>query len=240
MNATRFATLALALILAVVGRIALRSRFVRLAPKAVAAGGGLRTADRVLLHVPRARGGIVVDGDTDDSGWLDAPGPARTGPFLAPNGAPSSPYSDARFVWGDGHLYAALYAADDDIESSVGEPDGPVWMGDAFRLVFAQGEVEYAIDVSPSGAVTDAIRSPGRTFDYVWNSGAHVATERDGTMNDPANADEEWGVEMAIPVESLGMRGERGERIGFAARRCDAEKRRAPICASWKGELVLD
>jgi hypothetical protein len=204
-----------------------------------------RGIDRPLLRVPHARASIVLDGDTDDPGWTTPPGPARSGPFLLANDAPARPYSDARLIWGDGHLYVALYAADEDIRSRFDQADAPVWLDDSFRLLFMRDGIEYAIEVSANGVVTDAARARGQAFDYAWNSGAHVSHERDGTLNDPTDTDEEWVIEMAIPFESFGMRGERGERMGFAARRCDTPKNEARVCASWgrdeaPGELILD
>jgi hypothetical protein len=201
--------------------------------------------DRVVLHVPHLPGSVVLDGDTDDPGWTASTEPARTGPFLLATGAPARPYSDSRLVWGDGHLYLALYAADEDIRSRVDQMDGPVSLDDAFRLVFTRGDAEYAIDVSPTGVLADAVRNGGGPRDYAWNSGAHVSHEHDGTLNDPSDSDEEWVIEMAIPFESLGMAGHAGERIGFAAWRCDTPKNEPRVCASWgggerRGEIVLD
>ncbi|MDP9001614.1 MAG: carbohydrate-binding family 9-like protein [Myxococcota bacterium] len=198
----------------------------------------------VVLRVPHMTGGIVLDGDTDDPGWTSQAGPARTGPFLTDKGTPARPYSETRLVWGDGHLYLALYAADEDIRSRAAEADGPLWLDDSFRLVFTRGDVEYAIEVSPTGTLTDAIRSRGEAFNYSWNSGAHVSHEQDGTLNDSTDFDEEWAIEMAIPFDVLGMRGERGERIGFKARRCDTPRNEARVCGSWGeggsgAELVL-
>jgi hypothetical protein len=208
-------------------------------PPRVAAPNG------VVLRVPHMAGGIVLDDDTDDPGWTGQAGPARTGPFLTASGTPARPYSETRLVWGDGHLYLALYAADEDIRSVTAEADGPLWLDDSFRLVFTHGDVEYAIEVSPTGTLTDAIRSRGEeAFDYSWNSGAHVSHEQDGTLNDSTDSDEEWAIEMAIPFDVLGMRGERGERVGFTARRCDTPRNEARVCASWGegvsgAELVL-
>jgi hypothetical protein len=201
--------------------------------------------------VPHLPASIVLDGDTDDPGWTSPPGPARTGPFTLASGASGEaarPYSNARALWGDGHLYLALYAADEDIRSRTADHDGPLWLDDSFRLVFTQGDVERAIEVSPRGAVTDAMRRGGAAFDYSWESGVHVSPELDGTLNDARDSDEEWAIEMAIPFEALGMRGERGESIGFAVRRCDVPKGAARVCAGWgdggdgqaRGVLVLE
>jgi len=201
-----------------------------------------------VLHVPHLPGSITLDGDTDDPGWTQAPGPARTGAFVLANGAVARPYSDTRVLWGDGHLYFSLYAADEDIESRTKEPDGPLWLDDYFRLSFVRGDVEYAIDVSPRGIVTDAIRRSGGAFDYSWSSGVHVSPELDGTLNNSNNMDEEWVIEMALPFESLGLKGESGESIGFSVTRCDTPKDAPRVCAGWgeasadapQGRLVLE
>jgi hypothetical protein len=230
------------------GRIGMRAHAAQVA--AQPALGSRRTpasepGEGVVLHVPHLPASIVLDGDTDDPGWTSPPGPARTGPFLLASGMPARPYSEARAVWGDGHLYLALYAADEDIRSRTGEHDGPLWLDDSFRVVFAQGDVERAIEVSPRGVVTDAMRARGGAFDYGWESGVHVSPELDGTINQPNDADEEWVIEMAIPFEALGMRGERGESIGFSLRRCDVPKGSSRVCAGWgegpaRGALRLE
>ena len=89
-------------------------------------------------------------------------------------------------------------------------------------------------------------------FDYRWNSGAHLSRELDGTINKSDDEDEEWVIEMAIPLASLGLEGEKGERIGLSIRRCDTPHARAfdptpgvRSCGSWgsgaaRGVLVLD
>jgi hypothetical protein len=201
-----------------------------------------------VLRVPHLPGSITLDGDTDDPGWTQSPGPARTGPFVLANGAEARPYSNARALWGDGHLYLALYAADEDIRTRTDQPDGPLWLDDAFRLTFTRGDVEYAIDVSPKGVITDAVRRSGGAFDYSWSAGAHVSPELDGTINESSNMDEEWVIEMAIPFESLGLKGESGETFGFTVRRCDTPKGEARVCAGWgegspdeePGRIVLE
>jgi hypothetical protein len=196
------------------------------------------------LHVPRAKGDVVLDGDMDDTGWLQ--GCARTGPFVGPDGESARPYSDARFVWGDGYLYVALYAADEDIRARHEAPDAPVWLDDSFHLVLGDGAIDRSFDFGPTGALADAMRSsPTGAFDFAWSSGAHVSHELDGTPNDPTDDDEEWVIEAAIPLASLGLQGEPGERTGLAVRRCDRLHSGARSCGHWgegeaAGVLVLD
>ncbi len=264
-NSTTFALMTAALVTVAAGVSARRM----LAPRTTASlptpsaspsaslGAGAvaaRGAD-LVLEVPHAPGSILLDGDTDDPGWTGDPNPARTRDFLLPNGAPSRPFSEIRMVWGDGYLYLSLYAADEDIESRTAEADGPLWLDDAFRVVFATVDAtagdpatEYAIEVSPRAVITDSIRHRGGSWDYTWNSGAHASRELDGTLNDPSNMDEEWVVELAVPFESLGLRGRPGETLGFSASRCDTPRAGGRTCASWgqsegrgqpRGRIVL-
>jgi hypothetical protein len=209
------------------------------------------TGDVTELHVPRAQGAIFLDGDMDDPGWLK--GCARTGAFFGPNGDLARPYSDARFVYADGFLYMGLYAADEDIHAKLeGGPDAPVWTEDSFHVVFNDGAVEHSFDVNPVGTFADGERrvgavGPGGThpFDFKWSSGAHVSHEMDGTPNKPDDYDEEWLIEMAIPMEALGLKGVKGERIGVAIHRCDTLKSGTRACGEWgegekRGVLVFE
>jgi hypothetical protein len=199
-----------------------------------------------VLRVPHAPGPITLDGDTDDPGWLRPPGPARTGAFLFENGKPARPYSEARLVWGGDYLYLALYASDEDIESHTDQADGPIGLEDSFRVVFSQPGIEYAIEVSPKAIVSDSIRRGDGEWDLTWSSGAHASREIDGSINDPRNMDEEWAIELAVPFESLGMKGEPGENIGMSLHRCDTPKHSPRVCAGWgdggrgRGRIVLE
>jgi hypothetical protein len=74
-----------------------------------------------------------------------------------------------------------------------------------------------------------------------------VAVDRDGTLDDESDEDEEWIVEMAIPMEALGLEGVSGERVGLELRRCDrlrsADGTSRRTCATWgdrHSQLVLD
>jgi hypothetical protein len=194
-----------------------------------------RLDDGTELRVPR-HAGINLDGDTDDWGSAGA----RTGWFVTASGGEAHPQSSVRLVWGDGYLYLVLYAADEDIRVGKAGPDGPLWLEDAFQLVFSSGDLERRIDVDPNGVLTDGIRLGNGPVDYTWQSGAHVSRELDGTVNDPSDADEEWVIEMAIPFESLGLEGRPGERIGFIAKRCDRPKTGPRVCgSSGQRSLVL-
>ncbi len=191
------------------------------------------------LHVPRARSPVKLDARPDD--WQA--GVVETGRFKSVDGQ-VTPDSEARLVWRDDKLYLLLYAADQDIRSSVRTPDAPLWPEDAFKLTFTpRGTgVTKVIWVSAAGTLTDAAGA-GEAPDRAWQSGALVAHAFDGSLNDPSDEDEEWLVELAIPLAALGVRGVPGERIGFSVRRCDVPKGMGRRCAAWgepDGEIELD
>ncbi len=200
----------------------------------------LQSLDATELVVPHLSGAISLDGDLDDSGWLGAV--ARTGGFLDKGGDIARPYSEARLTWGDDVLYLSLYAADEDIRAHETAGDGQVWRDDSFHFVLDDGTNERVFDVSVTGVVADGTRvsafhvngsSARPATDFGWTSGMHVSREIDGTINDARDDDEESALEIAIPLHSIGLKGEPGERIRFAVHRCDTPKRGAPICASW-------
>jgi hypothetical protein len=184
-----------------------------------------------VLRVPHLTAGIVLDGDQDDPGWRGAV--AHTGPFLFPNGSEARPQSQARAAWGDGHLYLSLYAADEDLRATTRAPDSPPGDDDSFHVTFTRGATEWDFDVSAAGVITDGVRTGGGPVDTSWDSGAHVSVERDGTMNDPRDNDEEWLLELAIPLDAIGLGAEEGARVGLAIRRCDTLKSGEHVCAGW-------
>lgn len=186
-----------------------------------------------LVHVARAREPLKVDGALDEPAWPTQG--ARV--VLTTDGQPAKPYSDVRALVRDDRLYLALYAADEDIRTGDLGHDGPLWTRDAFELVF---DGRYAIDVSPLGVTTDARIGPNGQRDFTWESGAVTAHDLDGTRDDPSDDDEEWVIELSIPLANLGHRPLRGERLELTARRCDVPKGAARRCANAHVVLQLD
>lgn len=185
----------------------------------------------------------MADGEVEDAAWAGRLG--RTGAFRGPDGADARPYSDARFLWSDGKLHVVLYAADEDIRTlKVGAASG---QEDSFHMVFDDGKLARSLDVSPLGVLTEGSRpsgSPASAPPAPWKSGAKLGHDLDGTPDDPKDQDEEWVIEMDVPLASLGLEGRPGERIGLSIERCDTPKKSARTCAGWgsprPGTLVLE
>lgn len=204
------------------------------------------------LYAPQVDRPIVIDAELDGKRvWESDVG--STGNFKDAKGQGMVPYSEARVRWGEGVLYLWLYAGDLDLEGAVAEHDGPVSRDDSFHVEFAQGERVYAIDVSVLGTIADSVCTGGlgalpsaRRCDPKWESHAVVAVDRDGTLNRVGDNDEEWIVEMSVPLSSLGIdHPGPGTRIPFGVRRCEVAKAGPGACGSFglgvpKGEIVLD
>jgi hypothetical protein len=172
--------------------------------------------------------------------------------FRDGNGRGMVPYSEARVRWDSGHLYFWLYAGDLDLEGQRREADSDLAGDDAFHLEIGAGDRVYAVDVSVLGTVTDAVcrsravtKGPRADCDRAWQGGATVAVDTDGSLNRIHDNDEEWLVEMAIPLDHLDLKGvAAGARIPFSVSRCEVGYDGRHACGGWGlgegGELVLD
>lgn len=218
----------------------------------ILAGGGGRTgalatpAVAPALVVPRVEGAVKIDAELEGKKVWEADVGA-TGNFKDARGQGMVPYTEAKLRWGNGKLYLMLYAGDLDLEGRVRTRDGAVDQDDAFRLEFGDGSDTRVIWVSLLGTLADARCRPvpgGRVCDAGWNSHARVAVDRDGTLNRIGDNDEEWVVEMAIPLAVLGVTNARpGTRIAFAVSRCEIGNGRQRGCGGWgigqRGWLTL-
>jgi hypothetical protein len=210
----------------------------------------------IELHVPRAAAPIAIDAEIEGKKvWESEAGSTlnlKTG-----DGKGMVPYTEVKLRWGDGKLYLLMYAGDLDLEGSVKDSDGPVSKDDAFHLELGDGDRVQVIEVSVLGTVTDAsctapkdastpIDVGGGKCDRSWQSHAVVAVDQDGTLNHLGDNDEEWVVEMALPLDALGVAsGGPGTRIPFAVRRCEVGAGGPSACGSWgmgatRGEVIFD
>jgi hypothetical protein len=201
-----------------------------------------------ILHVPRIEGRVAINAETQGkTTWEADTGTTRD--LLDAPGHGMVPYTEAKARWGNDKLYFLLYAGDLDLEGTVKKHDVALDKDDSFRLEFPSANDVRVVEVSVLGTLTDAIcpaEDSGRGCDRKWESHAEVAVDRDGTLNKIGDNDEEWVVEMAIPLASLGLaHAKPGTIIPFSVGRCEIGHDGAHACGSWgrgspRGELVLD
>ena len=228
--------------------------WVRSADSRALAGREAARGLRSELHVPHVPQPIVIDAELDGKTvWQSEAG--STGNLKNADDRGMVPYTEVKARWDARTLYLLLYAGDLDLEGSIKEHDGPVTKDDSFHVEIGKGDRVYAIEVSVLGTVADAVCSGAseapltlsdRRCDLRWESRAVVAVDKDGTLNQLGDNDEEWVVEMAIPLETIGLANARpGAEIPFAVRRCDLQKDGPHACGSWgmrpqRGVLVLN
>ena len=198
------------------------------------------------LAVPRVVGPVKIDAELEGKKIWEAD-TGVTPNFKDAAGHGMVPFTQAKARWGDGQLYLMLYAGDLDLQGRVREHDGPVERDDAFHLEFGAGDEVRVISVSVLGTVADSLcrrSATGRTCDRGWDSHARVAVDSDGTLNKVGDNDEEWVIEMAIPLASLGVKDAHpGTKIPFSVRRCEVGHGQNHGCGGWgdrpRGELAL-
>ena len=155
--------------------------------------------------IPRSSTTIKIDGEWDEPDWSKR---ALRGQFLGDDGQLARPSSEVRLLHDATYLYVGLYAADDNIQAT-----------DAFELEIGT----HHWTVSALGKVTPAI------------DGAVIGVDRDGTVDDPSNNDEEWVIELANPRP---VELERGTQV--RASRCDTPKGQPERCGAWAGTLAFE
>jgi hypothetical protein len=165
-------------------------------------------SDLPIVHVPRTK-------DAEKAGARRV--------LVKPDGSEGKPYSDIRLAHDGGTLHVVLYASDHDIITSGAPADGPLWRGDDFHVVFTHGNVSYAFDVDPKCTMTDGKREGQGAWSYAWQSGAKATCDTDGTVDQPGDNDEEWVVDLDIPMSSM----EIGDKdvVDLSVRRCDIKER---------------
>ena len=159
------------------------------------------------VTVPMSHDTFKLDGELNEPDWNRL---AHPKPFVA-DGHEARPYSQVRMLHDATNLYIGLYAADQDIRSA----------SDKFEVTI--GAVQLA--VNPAGEVTPAL------------PGVHAGHDLDGTLDQSEDQDEEWVIELAVPLATIGLHAD--GPMAFIAKRCDTPKDGVTRCGSWGSPIVL-
>ncbi len=125
------------------------------------------------------------------------------------NGGEARPYSQVRLLHDATTLYVGLYAADQDVRST-----------DKFEV--AIGPLQLA--VTAAGIVSPAV------------PGVRAGKDLDGTIDHPDDEDEEWVIELAIPLAAAGLANP-DIAVPFRASRCDTPKDGVVRCGEWAANV---
>jgi hypothetical protein len=190
-----------------------------------------------------------IDGKLDDAAWKDVP---ETEPFVQTlTGAPSAQRTTARMVYDDQNLYIAFDNRDEDVWSDLVKHDDKLWTQEADEVMIdadGDGKTYIELQVNPRGATFDSYLPAYRQNQNDWESGMKAAVNVEGTLGKRDDRDQGWTAEMAIPLQAVKGRAEKGPPLppkpGDAWRinlyRMDTPKGKPQEGSGWSPPLVGD
>lgn len=164
--------------------------------------------------VTAMHGTVTVDGTPDEPLWASATRsplvdslagePVRLG--AAREDVPDWGPTQVAFAWDETHLYVAAWLPDQDLRGTYTERDAPLWKEEVFEL-FVFGDDRRAdyleLQVSPRGVQFDARFERYRKGDEAWNGDFAAPVAVGGTIEAPADEDEGWTTELAVPWSDI-------------------------------------
>jgi hypothetical protein len=152
---------------------------------------------------------VAIDGKLDDPAWSAAD---WTSDFVGvTRGDCAALRTRAKLLWDDRCLYVAAEMEQPDVQATMRQRDMPLFKEDAFELFLDpndDGRDYLELEISALGTIFDLIMDKpyrdGGQADAAFNvESLKSAVHIDGTLNDPADRDRGWTVEIAIAWESL-------------------------------------
>ena len=178
----------------------------------------------------RASSPVVIDGRADEAAWQ------RVDPItdfrLWRTYEPPTETTSVKLCYDDTCLYALFECADPDVFALYDQRDARLWESDVVELFFQPNPADptyYEFEFAPNNTVFDArmlnTGSGGFRRWAAWNCGVRTAAAVRGTINDPADRDVGYTIEVAIPLEAFGdgaaVKPLEGRTWKFAAVRVD-------------------
>ncbi len=167
--------------------------------------GTLADSATVSHTVRRATAEVTVDGRLDEPDW-QASEIIMLGGY---KGEQLKQPTQCRLLWDDTFLYISWFCTDSDIWSTLTVRDDPLYdeeVVEAFINPDGDRETYLELEVNPLGTLWDGkiVRSAnGRSADTDWNSELQWAMHAEGTLNDNADTDSCWSVEIALPLTEM-------------------------------------
>jgi poly(3-hydroxybutyrate) depolymerase len=154
---------------------------------------------------------IVVDGKPDDAAWVDAPWTADFVDIQGVAGPKPRFHTRAKMLWDDDYLYVAAEMEEPHVWATLTQHDS---------VIFQDPDFEVFID--PVGDTHNYYEFELNALNTTWNlmldkpymdqgrpknvrdiPGIKTAVHVDGTLNNPADIDRGWSVEIALPWKVL-------------------------------------
>ncbi len=165
---------------------------------------------------------MEIDGKDDEPAWAKA---SWTPVFsdISTGQAPDEKHeAKCKMLWDDDFLYVYADITEPDIWASITKTDSPVFQDNALEMF-----------ISPAGGTYDYVEFQINAFGTTWdlflpkpyrNGGAGLtswdikglqkAVHLNGTINNPADNDKGWSIELAVPFRSVMMNGSKNPSNG--------------------------
>lgn len=167
-----------------------------------------------------AEGQIIIDGIPDEEAWKNA---AETSEFLDICGKKTAKYrTTARMLWDDTYFYVSAVLPEPHINAHLQKRDEIIWKENDFEVFLDPNDdgIQYfEVEVNAIGTLLDLLMTQpyrnGGQFFSTWDCpGIQVATHIAGTLNNDADTDTLWSVELAIPHKALSVGFDDGLKQG--------------------------
>lgn len=159
----------------------------------------------------RVTGALQIDGRLDEESWekaewtddfVDIQGSLKPQPSLR---------TRIKMLWDDRYFYVAAELEEPHIWANLTERDSIIFYDNDFEIFIdpnGDGHRYYELEINALGTVWDLFLDrpyrDGGLAVHSWDiQGLRTAVFVDGTVNDPADTDRGWTVEIALPWEVL-------------------------------------
>jgi hypothetical protein len=154
---------------------------------------------------------IIVDGQLTEAGWRAAPSSVEFVDIEGDDHTRPRYHTRFKLLWDDDYLYVGAELEEPHIWATLTKRDAVIYHDNDFEVfIDPDGDTHdyYELEINAFGTVWDLMldrpyRDRG-TANSAWNiEGLRSAVATQGTINDPADRDFGWTVELAIPWDAL-------------------------------------
>lgn len=154
---------------------------------------------------------INVDGDLNDSAWKKAKWTSYFGDIEGDKKPQPLYPTRVKMLWDSLYFYIAGHMEEPNIWATYTQRDAIIFHENNFEVfIDPDGDTHlyYELEINALGTIWDLMlvkpyRDGGPALDAWDIKGLKKAIKIDGTLNDPADVDNYWSVELAIPWEVL-------------------------------------
>ncbi|NIM00570.1 MAG: hypothetical protein GTN89_02730 [Acidobacteria bacterium] len=160
---------------------------------------------------PRINEPPTIDGRLDDEAWSTAPW-SEDFVDIRGEGHPTPEFrTRVKMLWGDRGLYIGAELEEPHVWATLTERDSVIFHDPDFEL-FVDPDFDglryYELEINALGTEWDLLLprryTEGGEADHDWTMvGLRTAVHVDGTINDPADTDRGWSVEIELPWSAV-------------------------------------